>query len=478
MNDEKKELSIYIHIPFCKRKCKYCDFLSFSGCGIGEQKEYIDALCNEIGAYDLIADDYKVGTIFFGGGTPSFIPAEYVGRILVKVREIFTVDKNAEITIEGNPDSLTRDKIEKYKSFGINRLSIGLQSTNDEMLKCLGRVHNYDQFVAAYSRAREAGFDNINVDIMSGLPGESIESYVRTLGKVVDMQPEHISAYSLIVEDGTPLAENDELLDKLPSEELDRKQYARTKLLLGQSGYERYEISNYAKIGYECSHNLRYWTGGEYLGVGLGAASYLRLNDTTEFPMSAYDEQYDVETEMYDLYSNSLLDYEMEDDVDDSQKDVLKTDIDDSKENALETDAGVSHMNASTAVGNDDESGIYVRFKGVDNIDEYIGRFSRFGTGYTDILSAKELIGNCYTEIQVLKSKDRMEEFMFLGLRCIAGISRSQFFEKFGKDIEQVYGNVIAKYTKSGHLICDGDRVMLSDKGLDVSNTIMAEFLL
>lgn len=457
MNSDKRELSLYIHIPFCKRKCKYCDFLSFSGCGIGEQKEYIDALCKEIGAYNLIADDYKVVTIFFGGGTPSFIHAEYIGRILEKVREIFTVDKNAEITIEGNPDSLTKDKIEKYRSYGINRLSIGLQSTNDKMLQLLGRVHNYDQFVAAYSRAREAGFDNINIDVMSGLPSESMESYVKTLGRVVDMQPEHISAYSLIVEEDTPLAEDEELLEKLPSEEMDRKQYSRTKMLLEQAGYERYEISNYSKAGYECRHNLRYWTGGEYLGVGLGASSYMKLQDSLSFPVSAYDEQYDVEAEMYDLYNNSLMEFDTENDIDDSRQDVLETYVDDLQ---------------------NDDSGIYVRFKGVDDINEYIGRFSRFGTGFTDILSVKELIGNCYTEIQVLKDKDLLEEFMFLGLRCVKGVSRSEFDKRFGRDIDDVYGKVIRKYSETGYLVCDGDRIALSDKGLDVSNTIMAEFML
>ena len=400
----KELLSIYVHIPFCKSKCKYCDFLSFGGCSITEQKEYIDALCKEIGAYSLIAEDYEVATVFIGGGTPSYIPAEYISRVLKKIRETFSVSENAEITIEGNPDSLTSDKLKSYKEYGINRLSIGLQSANNEMLKLLGRVHNYDQFVAAYSRARETGFDNINIDIMSGLPGESMESYVSTLARVAAMQPEHISAYSLIVEDGTPFAEDFSLLKLLPTEEMDRKQYARTKLLLGQSGYSRYEISNYSKKGYECRHNLTYWRGGQYLGVGLNAASYMVIYET--------------------------------------------------------------------------EEPVYTRYKGIDSLDEYIGRFLKLGTGFTDIASVTELIGNCYTDIQVLKEKDRMEEFMFLGLRCISGISRLDFYNRFKKDIGSVYGEVINKYAKSGYLVSEGDRLFLSDKGLDVSNTIMAEFLL
>ena len=426
----KQALSLYVHIPFCKRKCKYCDFLSFGGCSIAEQKEYIDALCKEIGAYSLISENDEIVTIFIGGGTPSYIPAEYIGRVLKKVRETFTVSEDAEITIEGNPDSLTSDNLKGYMEYGINRLSIGLQSANNDMLIMLGRVHNYDQFVAAYSRAREVGFSNINIDIMSGLPSESMESYVKTLGRVVEMQPEHISAYSLIVEEGTPLAEDEELLSKLPSEEIDRRQYSRTKLLLGQAGYERYEISNYAKKGYECRHNLRYWTGGEYLGVGLGASSYMIIKDSS-----------------FGSYVN------------------LQDDIDEAKE-LLDYDISL----------NDED--LHVRFKGVDNIDEYIGRFSRFGSGWTDLSSAKELIGNCYTDIMILKDKDRMEEFMFLGLRCIKGISISTFEEKFGKNIYEVYGSIIEKYTEWGYLIIDEDRIYLSDKGIDVSNTIMAEFLL
>lgn len=440
-----RELSIYIHIPFCKKKCIYCDFLSFGGCDIIRQREYVDALCKEIGAYSLIAEDYSVVTIFVGGGTPSYIPAEYIGKILNKVRKTFTVSADAEITIEGNPDSLTADKIGEYRKLGINRLSIGLQSTNDEMLRTLGRVHNYDQFIAAYSRAREAGFSNINIDIMSGLPGESMESYVKTLGKVVELSPEHISAYSLIVEDGTPLADDEDLLSKLPSEEMDRKQYARTKLLLGGAGYNRYEISNYARTGYECRHNLRYWTGGEYLGVGLGASSYMKL-----------DIGKDYDTTFIDIEDEYGEDYEYE----------VKQRYGDDKDIKLYED------------NENDGNLTAVRFKGIDNIDEYIGRFSKLGTGWTDVSSIAEYINNCYTAIHVQKEKDEIEEFMFLGLRCISGIDCREFEKRFGKDIREIYGSVIDKYVSSGYLVVDGERLHLSDKGLDVSNTIMAEFML
>ena len=465
----KRELSIYIHIPFCKRKCSYCDFLSFGGCDIIRQREYVDALCKEIGAYSLIAEDYSVVTIFVGGGTPSYIPAEYIGKILNKVRKTFTVSADAEITIEGNPDSLTADKIGEYRKLGINRLSIGLQSTNDDMLKTLGRVHNYDQFIAAYSRAREAGFSNINIDIMSGLPGESMESYVKTLGKVVELSPEHISAYSLIVEDGTPLADDEDLLSKLPSEEMDRKQYARTKLLLGGAGYNRYEISNYARTGYECRHNLRYWTGGEYLGVGLGASSYMKLSIGND-----YDNTFaDIENEYGEEYK-----YEVGQEYGEEYEYEIGQEYGD--DYGYESEQGYSVDKDIKLYEDNEVEGklTAVRFKGIDNIDEYIGRFSKLGTGWTDVSSIAEYINNCCTAIHVQKEKDEIEEFMFLGLRCISGIDCREFEKRFGKDIREMYGAVIDKYVSSGYLVVDGERLHLSDKGLDVSNTIMAEFML
>ncbi len=250
MNKEKveqtpRDLSLYIHIPFCKSKCIYCDFLSFGACRYEEQAQYVKALCKEIGSYTDIAKDYKIRTIFIGGGTPSYINDNFIEDIMDAVKQTFVVDEDAEITIEGNPDSLTRDKLRTYHAIGINRLSIGLQSANDAMLATLNRVHNYDQFIAAYQSARQEGFTNINVDLMSGLPGETADSYIRTLAKVAELNPEHISAYSLIVEEGTPLEQRDDLLDLLPSEEEDRKLYAKTKMFLKNSGYERYEISNY-----------------------------------------------------------------------------------------------------------------------------------------------------------------------------------------------------------------------------------------
>ncbi len=398
-----RDLSIYVHIPFCKAKCSYCDFLSFGGCGPKLQRRYADALCREIESFLPFAGDYRVGTIFFGGGTPSYVEASLIGQILDAIKKVFAVDAEAEITLEGNPDSLTKDKLTAYRQMGINRLSIGLQSANDEVLKSLGRVHNYDQFVAAYSNARQAGFANINVDLMSGLPGEEENSYVRTLAKVARLQPEHISAYSLIVEEGTPLSGNRELLDLLPDEEQDRRLYAKTKMFLANSGYERYEISNYARTGCACRHNTAYWTLKEYLGVGLGASSFLM--------------------------------------------------------------ACPQKMEAR-----------YVRFKSRDCLDDYIEYFE--SRKYKQPESLADRIEQGYEDIRFLGKKEQMEEFMFLGLRLAKGISKREFFQRFLVDIKDVYGKIIKEYTGMGLLCEDSDRLYLSDAGIDVSNVVMAEFLL
>ena len=400
---KKKPLSLYVHIPFCKQKCRYCDFLSFPMCDYSVHKQYVKALCNEIAAYRYAATDYIVCTIFFGGGTPSFIDASLIDRIMEQIRAVFLLDDNCEITIEGNPDSLTCEKLLAYRKAGVNRLSIGLQSANDEMLKKLGRVHNYDQFIAAYSSARQAGFTNINVDIMSGLPAESGDSYVRTLAKVVKLQPEHISAYSLIVEEGTPLYEDDAMLSLLPTEEEERKLYAKTKMLLKNSGYDRYEISNYAKEGYACRHNKVYWTMGAYLGLGLGASSFL-----------------DIEL--------------------------------------------------------DEEHTKTIRFHGVECMDEYIGRFLQCDCEYEYDLF--DFIKEHYADVTLLKRKDMMEEYMFLGLRLMRGVSKVQFEKRFGVTVENVYRLVLEKYEKQGLLINDTEYVCLTDAGIDVSNVIMADFLL
>lgn len=449
-NNTTRELSIYVHVPFCKAKCSYCDFLSFGGCDYSRQKQYVNALCKEIEAYQSIAEEYVVGTIFFGGGTPSYVEATFIEKMMQTIRNVFVVDERAEITIEGNPDSLTKEKLSIYRKAGINRLSIGLQSANDNILKTLGRVHNYDQFIAAYSSAREVGFSNINVDLMSGLPGETKESYVRSLAKVVELQPEHISAYSLIVEEGTPLYENDALLELLPSEEMDRQLYAKTKLLLKNSGYNRYEISNYSKAGYECRHNLVYWTGGEYLGVGLGASSCLNVW-------------------LKDEHFEKIRFHGVEN-----------------------MDEYIGRFSGCDGMREDSYTNMFHLYEEefYDDMDEYIGMINGMSlTGEEENSNMKryreyeenaflEFIRDYYKDLQFLKRKDEMEEFMFLGLRCTNGVSKETFRECFGVELESVYGKVIEKYKEQEMLVEHMGRIYLSDRGIDVSNVIMAEFML
>ncbi len=272
----KRNLSLYIHIPFCVRKCLYCDFLSFDDALYATRLQYMDALRTEIQLYKPYADRYVVRTIFIGGGTPSTMDESLIEALLRTIRQVFSVDRFAEITIEANPGTLKYTDLRAYQTYGINRLSIGLQSADDEMLKMLGRIHNFDQFVASYTSARRAGFKNINVDLMSGIPGQDMHTYVDTLTRVMEYRPEHISAYSLQVEEGTPLAKDQVLIGMLPDEETDRRMYAMTKKILRTNGYERYEFSNYAQPGFACRHNTVYWTGGEYIGLGLGASSLFK----------------------------------------------------------------------------------------------------------------------------------------------------------------------------------------------------------
>ena len=271
-----KKIEIYIHIPFCVRKCHYCDFLS----GVSDHRtrsQYVDALCQEIIDSKERLKDYLVTSVFFGGGTPSMLTKEEITQIMSALKEVALFTEDCEITIECNPGAIEPDLFMTYKAIGINRISFGLQSTNDKELQLLGRIHTYQQFLENYELARKIGFDNINIDLMSALPNQTLEQYEETVRKVVALQPEHISAYSLIIEDGTPFGfiygENGTRQDELPSVEVDRLMYERTKEILLENGYERYEISNYAKCGFECRHNVGYWQRVEYLGFGLGAAS-------------------------------------------------------------------------------------------------------------------------------------------------------------------------------------------------------------
>lgn len=271
----KTDLELYIHIPFCIKKCNYCDFLSFPS--NEERREiYVQSLINEIEQTGKLLDKdaYAVRSIFIGGGTPSLLSGKQIERIMLAVRNAFFIMEEAEITMETNPGTLTKENVFSYKKAGVNRFSMGLQSADDACLHLLGRIHTWEEFLKSYELARKAGFEHINVDLMSGLPGQTVSIYRRTLEKVMALQPEHISAYSLILEEGTPFGESEEIQKKIPDEETDREMYQLTKEVLAENGYERYEISNYARKGKECIHNLGYWSGIPYLGFGLGASSY------------------------------------------------------------------------------------------------------------------------------------------------------------------------------------------------------------
>lgn len=392
--EKKKELELYVHIPFCVKKCAYCDFLSWNADTDVRQK-YVETLIREIRLTGERYQDYRVITIFFGGGTPSILLAEQIETIFCALRENFQIEENAEITIEANPGTVTKEKAKAWKRAGINRVSIGLQSVENSELKMLGRIHTYEEFLETYQLLREEGFSNLNVDLISAIPGQSVESWERTLRVAAELSPEHISAYSLIVEEGTPFyewygEENKETVDHsggterppLPDEESERRIYEETEEILKEYGYFRYEISNYAKEGYECRHNIGYWRRAEYLGLGLGASS---LIENRRF--------------------QNLSDYE-------------------AYQNAVQTGALL------------------------------------------------------YMEEERLTTEDEMEEFMFLGLRMAAGICRSDFQKKFGKTVEEVYGEVILTLEKQGLLNCEEDRIFLTARGVDISNYVFEQFLL
>ncbi|MCD8097658.1 MAG: radical SAM family heme chaperone HemW [Lachnospiraceae bacterium] len=394
----KKPLDLYIHIPFCVRKCDYCDFLSAPADG-GTKERYVSQLLEEIrqsvsecgmpaGASMTAASDrfaceceaapthsvlpswdYEVSTVFIGGGTPSILPAGEIGRIMELLRECFAWREQPEITIEVNPGTLSAEKLAAYRNFGINRISLGLQSADDAELQRLGRIHTWEQFLASFRLAREAGFRNINVDLMSALPGQTAADWRRTLEKVLALEPEHISAYSLIIEEGTPFheryAEHPELL---PDEDEERRMYYDTKEILAARGYARYEISNYAKPGNACRHNLGYWERTDYRGYGLGAAS--------------------------------LLD--------------------------------------NVRSSNTREMEAYLR-----------GEFA--GTS------------------EILSEKDIREEYFFLGLRRMEGVDPGPYREH--------YATLFAKLGEQGLLEESGRYVRLTERGIDVSNYVFAQFL-
>ncbi|MGN0377403.1 MAG: radical SAM family heme chaperone HemW [Suilimivivens sp.] len=398
MKTDYRPLSIYIHIPFCVRKCLYCDFLS-APADIKTQERYVTCLIEEIRREAVNYMDYEVQTIFIGGGTPSLLPEEWMQEILETVYKNYRIVTEPEITIEVNPGTVTFQKLKAYHDMGINRLSIGLQSAINEELKLLGRIHTWEDFFFTYKNAIKSGFNNINVDLMSAIPGQTVDSYKKTLHKVLtlDPPPAHLSAYSLIIEEGTPFYEDTPML---PDEETDRLLYKITDDILKGRGYHRYEISNYAMEGYECRHNTVYWKRGDYAGFGIGAASL--INNT--------------------------------------------------------------------------------RYSNIRDLNSYISRMENVTCGkQADQTKADSSVKE---NLEKLSVKEQMEEFMFLGLRLIRGVSFDEFESVFGKTIDEVYPGLIPKLEGQGLLICEynkngrRDRIRLSEFGLDVSNTVMAEFLL
>ena len=282
---------LYLHVPFCVRKCHYCDFLSFAS-GDETKERYVDALCRELVGRKQEILGRRVSSIFFGGGTPSLLSHARIKRILDMIRRIACVAADAEITLECNPGTATLENLKGYRAAGVNRLSIGLQSASSKELKTLGRIHDYEAFLRTYQDAREAGFTNVSVDLMNAIPGQTMESFQETLERVLGLMPppEHMSVYSLILEEGTKFWKwNEEGRFQgelaIPSEEQDRAMYAYTSERLEKAGLVRYEISNYARHGFECRHNMGYWIRRDYLGLGLGAASLLseaRYQNETE----------------------------------------------------------------------------------------------------------------------------------------------------------------------------------------------------
>ena len=388
-----KAVSIYIHIPFCIRKCLYCDFLS-APAGSQEMENYVEALCSEIRKESKSYVNYTVQTIFIGGGTPSVLPGRSIEQILKAVCEFYHVDQDCEISMEINPGTVTSDKLVYWKRAGINRLSIGLQSAVDQELKALGRIHTVQDFLDTYAEVVKTGFNNINIDLMSAIPEQSLSSYRSTLEMITRLMPmpAHISAYSLIVEEGTPFYEN---TPELPDEDCEREMYKITGDFLNAMGYHRYEISNYARAGFECRHNKVYWQRGNYVGFGIGAASMV--------------------------------------------------------EN--------------------------VRFRNTEKIENYINHFLGKASQKTEDVPVRE-------SVHALSVEEQMEEFMFLGLRMTKGISEQSFSEKFGRTVEQVYPGIVDEFCHKGLLLRKTDPgtgekwIALTGWGIDVSNVVMAEFLL
>lgn len=374
-----KRIELYIHIPFCKSKCKYCDFCSF--CAKDSVIDaYIEKLKEELIFWGKKFTKEEVATVFIGGGTPSYLKEQYIREICDTLLKNFNVCEDAEITIEANPGTVDLKKLCAYRESGINRISFGLQSTIQEELEYLGRIHTYKEFLQSYDWARQAGFTNINVDLMSAIPKQTVSSYEKNLRTIAELSPEHISAYSLIIEEGTPFYEDENLEYLLPSEEDEVLMYQMTAKILKEYGYEQYEISNYAKHGYESRHNMGYWSHIPYLGVGLNASSYIEER----------------------------------------------------------------------------------RFENPSDMKEYL-KIKTFD--------------EAYSQAQPLSIHEQMEEFMFLGLRKIKGVSKHEFKERFSCSMTSVYEKPLKEAMEQGFIEEKEGQISLTPSGILVSNQVLCEFL-
>lgn len=374
-------LGLYIHVPFCVQKCNYCDFNSFKIKG-NDKKEYLNAIEKEMKLYSDEFKNKQFDSVFFGGGTPSILNIEELKRLVGSVFKNFNIKETAEVSMECNPGTINKEKLIHMKELGINRLSIGLQAIQNHHLKYIGRIHSYEEFEKNYLEAKEVGFDNINIDLMYALPNHKKEEWKESLDKIISLNPSHISAYSLILEEGTKLYEmydNEEF--SLLDEDTDIEMYNYTINKLKENGYNQYEISNYSKEYKECKHNIIYWKCDNYLGLGPGASGY---------------------------------------------------------------------------IGD-------IRYNNISDLNEYNHKISQ---------NIKPI-----EEETILSEKDKIEEFIFMGLRMNEGISLKVFKERFNISIEDIYKEPIEKLIASKLLELDKDNLKLTQKGREISNTVFIEFI-
>lgn len=369
----KNPKGLYVHIPFCIKKCKYCDFISFCGCD-DKFEAYIDMLLEETREYQ----NEKIDTVFIGGGTPTILNPELLDKLILGLRKNFDISFDAEFSVEANPKTLTKEKLLVLKNGGVNRLSIGVQSFSDDELKSIGRIHDAKSAYNTVCMVKDSGFSNINLDIMLSLPNQTEETLMNTLKTTVELEPSHISCYSLILEEGTELfCEYENGMYSYPDDEKDRELYHMAVEFLKNNGYNRYEISNFSKEGFSCRHNLKYWNCDEYIGLGVAAHSYID---------------------------------------------------------------GVRKYNVSS-------------------LDSFLK-----GDFHED-------------DILTLSERDKISEYIIMRLRLSDGILEDEFYKRFGKKITDVFPDEIKKLTDSGLLIYDEKRYFLSDYGIDISNSVMCEFV-